>query len=550
MADGSTANIDTLLTTNSKAVTHLRQQFEQGRLTPIFGAGISVSLDFPNWNDLIESIATNPKISGGDIFNSAKSWSNATAITQLIFQNFKKSMLEELKHHSSMAYKEKKILSDWREAVHESLYKTSKIERDRKIKEHPYALKLLPLIKKSDLVINYNFDDSLEYILSSSTLNPDMGNERGKAYQAVWNPHVQFRSDASVIYHPNGYLPEDRNLRQSEELVFSEDSFSDQLLGSMTGKLSTLTHVLTKKTCIFIGLSLDDSTLKHLLRQASSISPGNFHYFIRYTTEADRLTPEEKRAIFNSNFDVYNLITLFLDDAGIASLCELISMPTADYCHKSEILGVDSKYIFYLTGTVGTGKSTVLTHFGNIHSYEEWIDERPSDLSLPFTELSEEQRIKLDDWVNQQFYKKNRQLNEAMEGIFIVDRSPLDPITFVKEERYMADRASSMNASISPGQSSLIIQAGQVLLLTANADEIQTRLLSKRNSKWKREDIEALHERTLKIFDINDITVIDNSNRPLDNVVRDIARVIFTESYKPTDLQSKLEKSMSCPKHA
>jgi hypothetical protein len=541
MVDGSMNNKNTLLIENSKAITHIRQQYHQGRLTPIFGAGISISLGFPNWDELIEGIAHNSEIDGSEIHTSARVWSSSTATTQLIFQNFKKKRLDSLKAHSSMAYKEKKVLSEWREAVHETLYKESKINRIGKIKSHPYILKLLPIIEKSDLTVNYNFDDTFEYIIANKELNQEENSVQGKPYQAVWNAHVQFRSDAVVIYHPNGYLPEDRNLRQSEELVFSEDSFSDQLIGSMSGRLSTLTHILTKKTCLFTGLSLNDSTLKHLLRQAASISPGNYHYFIRYTSNDDTLTTDEKRAIYNSNFDVYNLITLFLNDSGIASLAELITMTSEDYCHLSEIQGVDSKYVYYLTGTVGTGKSTILTHFGNISSYEEWIDERPSELSIPFSELDSEMRAMLDSWIDTQFYKKNLKLTKAEEGIFIVDRCPIDPITFVKEEAEMACRAKSMIKAISPGKSGMKIQNGQVLLLKSNPDEIVTRLLSKRNSSWTTKDISALHTRTLKIFNENDVTLIDNSGRNLENVVKDVARVIFTEKYEPINLHYKLD---------
>lgn len=534
--------MENLLKVIPKAIVHLRQQFQSGRLGLVFGAGISKDLDFPCWEDLIEGIALHEEIQGGEIYRKAKKWSNTTSITQLIFQHFKQRKLSELeKKYPSIAYREKRVLSEWREAVHDVLYKNAKLDRKKKIASHSYLKKLIPLINQTEFSVNYNFDDTLEFMLAQEDWNSPR--KKGKAYQAVWNPYMQFRDDTAVIYHPNGYLPGDKNLHQSENLVFSEETFSDQLIESMSGKLSTLLHLFTKKTCIFVGLSLEDNTLKHLLRQASSISAGNYHYFIRYTSDKKSLTDDEKKAIFNANFEVYNLITLFLNSEEFANLAELVSLDKQDFKTKADIEGVDIKYNYYLVGTVGAGKSTILSYFGNLKQFEEWVDERPNELAKPFSSLSIAEKCKVDDWVNSQFYKKNVALLQETEGIHLIDRTPLDPITFSPEENAMKTRAKSMLEAISPGKSGYRIDLGQIILIRADPVELQNRLLAKRKIDWDQRTLQTLQERALEIYSGLQVSEIENISRPLDSVVESTARIMLVDGYNPSDLHEKLRKT-------
>lgn len=515
--------MENLFKTNPKAIVHLRQQFQSGRLGLVFGAGISKDLDFPNWEELVEGIALHKDIRGDEIYRNAKKWSNTTSITQLILQHFKRRRLIDLKQkYPSIAYREKRVLSEWRGAVHDVLYNHAQIDRKNKIEKHPYLKNFIPLINQTEFTINYNFDDTLEFMLAQEKWN--LPRRKGKAYQAVWNPYMQFRDDTAVIYHPNGYLPGDKNLHQSENLVFSEETFSDQLIESMSGKLSSLLHLFTKKTCMFVGLSLEDNTLKHLLRQSSSISPGNYHYFIRFTKDKKSLTDDEKKAIFNSNFEVYNLITLFLNNQELATLAKLVAMEKREFKTNADIAGIDIKYNYYLVGTVGSGKSTILCYFGNLKQYEEWVDERPHELAKPFAELCSEEKNRVDNWVNQQFYKKNVALLQESEGIQLIDRSPLDPITFSPKEDEMESRAQSMLTAISPGESGYKIDLGQIILLRAEPSELQNRLLVKRKIGWDKKTLQTLQDRALEIYGGFQFSEIENIGRPIDCIVKSIAK--------------------------
>jgi len=533
--------MEEILSRYSKPIVHLRQQHKNRRLGLIFGAGISKELLFPDWNELVKRIAWHPLVAANEMYDSAQKWSSTTAITQILFQHFKRKRLKELESEyadETVTYREKKVLADWREAVHDVLYKNALVNRKDMVRKHQYLNAFIPLIKKTEVTVTYNFDDTLEYMLSSS--EGGGSKEKGRAYQAVWNPHMQFREDTAVIYHPNGYLPADKNLNQSEKLVFSEESFSDQLIGSMSGRLSTLLHLFTKKTCLFVGLSLEDNTLKHLLRQASSISPGNYHYFIRYTNGNKELTSDEKNAIYNSNFEVYNLITLFLNGSEIAGLAKLVDFDNEEFQNLAAIAGVEIKFLYYLVGTVGSGKSTILSHFGNLINYEEWMEDRLPELSKPFSELSETEESKVNNWVDRQFFLKNKSIMNEKEGIVLVDRSPLDPITFTQSEKDMQRRAELMASAIAPGDSNYKIESGHILLLKANPSDLVGRLLSKRKTNWERKALHGLQESALNMYGELGTRQVENIDRTIPEVVSDIAKIIHIDEYEPADLNGKL----------
>ncbi|TWC77088.1 hypothetical protein FB593_11924 [Rhizobium sp. SJZ105] len=53
------------------------------------------------------------------------------------------------------------------------------------------------------------------------------------------------------------------------------------------------------------------------------MNPGNFHYYIQWREAGAARNRESERAISEANFEVYNLITLFLDDPEISALGRL-----------------------------------------------------------------------------------------------------------------------------------------------------------------------------------------------------------------------------------
>jgi cell fate (sporulation/competence/biofilm development) regulator YmcA (YheA/YmcA/DUF963 family) len=87
---------------------------------------------------------------------------------------------------------------------------------------------------------------------------------------------------------------------------------------------------------------------------------------------------------------------------------------------------------------------------------------------------------------------------------------------------------------------------GQVVLIKSSPEELQTRLLSKRKIDWSADDIDLLQKRSIEIYDSFKLRAIENTNRPMADVVKEIARVIHVEDYQPINLHQKLVEITGC----
>jgi len=115
-----------------------------------------------------------------------------------------------------------------------------------------------------------------------------------------------------VIYHPNGFVPRNDAEPESDGLVFCEDEFSDQLIKSIAGRYASLLHFFSKYTCLLIGLSLNDATLKYLLRHNAQLNRGDFHYYIVYEKDGATTPDAVRTTIFQANCELHNLISVLM----------------------------------------------------------------------------------------------------------------------------------------------------------------------------------------------------------------------------------------------
>lgn len=520
-----------------KYVCQLRSQLAKNKASLVLGAGVSRDLNLPVWEVLVNRMKASMATQAPEVHAVNDAAGKAALVLFEIFTSYKKNELAQEGHYTNGVLIEKKILSDWRGLIHNALYRDIAPDgRRAQIDAHPYFKEIIEFAKQSELTVTYNFDDFLEFGLSCEDLNPT---KHERPYQTVWSHHTQFTKDKCVIYHPNGFLPFDHNKFQSENLIFSDGAFADQLLDGIGGGLSTLLHVLTKKTSILVGHSLTDSTLLHLLRKAASISPGNFNYFIRFTSE--ELDPQNKNAIFEANFNNYNLITLFFNSKDIQEFLRAITMPEVDFLQESDFLGLATKYVYYLVGSIGIGKSTVISQFGSLVTLDEWFDERPPEMARSPEDLSTIKTITVDDWTNEQFGKKNNYLDRKKVGLFLVDRSPLDPLTFVFGVPENERAKSMLSNGIRPGLSKKKIVPGEIIHMIGDVHEIWSRLITKRKeSSWPPDKIDELQKKSLELYNTLRPKKIHATQRKEVDIVRDVAKVIFSCSYSPSDLDQRM----------
>lgn len=534
-----------LLREAPKAIAHLKAQFERKRLGLMFGSGIGRDLKFPDWAQLVDRMARRKEIRGVAImrrFRSQGTRQNPTvrslaSVTQMLFSHFRLNQLAKNGWTTPLTFiQEQTIKSAWLKILHSELYRDQDLATQHKrIEKHPYLTGFQNIIKKTKLTVNYNFDDSLEQMLLRARSKEEQNRTRG--YEATDHPSLQFQENFGVIYHPNGYLPSVFNDGPSEKVIFSDDAFQDQVISAANGKYLHLTNHLFSNTCLLIGLSLEDATLQSLLRQNATANPGNVHYLVQFVSKANARDLDQENATFRLNFESFNIYTLFLDQAGIKALSELIEMDETTF--QVKCASEWPKFIYYLVGSVGAGKSTAARNFRNLYTYDEWIDPRKQSLAKPDDELTSSERVQVDRWVAEQFRKKNIALARRHYGIHLVDRSPLDPLTFGKPS-VRPRKARNLLKRVT-NQGTLPIADGHIIYLDSSIEDIEVRNTLK-HKYWGAPKYLELMDQIFSVYSLMPRSVICTRGRDAAEVAAEIAKVIFTEDYVPVDINSELRR--------
>lgn len=517
---------------NQRALCHLRERKKAERIALFLGAGVSRPLGFPCWKELIDRIEKQPEFI--DYTPSSTSF-NVALRTQSLIQYLQRC--EAALNGALDVAAERVVRHRWITIVHRCLYENSK--SDPEMLEHPYLEPFLSVIKESPLTINYNFDDCIERMLAASFAS-EQSTRHERIYETVWDPSTQYQRSKGVIYHPNGFLPKNLIDGYSDNIVFAEGEFADQLIQSMHGHYSTLVSHLSRYTSLLVGLSLDDPTLKHLLRQNTHLNPGHVHYWLKHCDALpDKTAMQEERDV---NFEVYGVITLHLVDEEFASFGRLLACSDDEYAEAADRLGVRTKEIYYITGAVGAGKSSAVQKMKSLCWIGEWVEAKPEVLAKPHVELTSEERQSVDSWISQQFRKKDFKIGGIAHGLVICDRSPLDPLAFSKPNE-LQRRATEHIETIAPRASPRRLARGHVIFLTATGGELLSRA--------KHRHIEANdayledQQRTLKeIYAMPNkaVTEISTCGRSLTQVVRAIAKEIHLRDYIEFDVHHRIEE--------
>jgi len=414
---------------------HLHQQRLLKRLCCVFGAGASVDIGMVDWSEFISELAVGlvePKAAD-------TSTRDLIARAQELFYAFSRRYDEDADkggnprpgpEDASLQTYAAKLSRAWRDKVYEALYKNKAAitERVEKNGDESYYKRFVPIIRLLPVTISFNFDDWLERTLADTRQPREVKRKRG--YTTVWDENSQLPTNEPVIFHPNGFLPSYRKERGSPRLVFSEEAFSDQLQGSMYGRYAILRNEVTHKTCLLIGISLEDPTLAFVLRQNALNHPGHFHYMIHWTgaTGQNNLSPEQETRLFK----LYNLVSLQLNTNEIRLLADILAWDPVQAYQEGEMNDVGLMFSFVITGAVGVGKSSVISHFRSLKQHDEWTEPRLDQMAKDPEGLGAEELQTVDEWVAKQFRLRNNVLNfnDNQIGLHILDRGPLDPLAF------------------------------------------------------------------------------------------------------------------------
>lgn len=528
-----------LLQKYCKQIVHMRQQYHatNSNLGFVLGAGASMNIGFPDWKALVKRIQENQEIKplGVEISDDGDPIVNA----QLLFQAYKAHMIlkcnEEDRSYNRI---DMKIRAHWQKIVHHSLYENIGEDIKQVVSKDNYLWSLIRLIKRTPMIVNYNFDDTIQRMLSASRTEDESSATRG--YTTLWNSNVYMFPKSSVVYHPNGFLPYHINEHPSERLVFLEDSFADQLIDSIHGYYNVLMDYFTHNTCLLLGLSLTDPTLKHILRINATNHPGIYHYYIKYVKDPSSAIENEKENA-DANFDVYNLITLYLSNKEISALFDLIGMSDEDFCkYVEEVGGLYTSYKYILVGSVAVGKSTALSYFRSIASHDEWLEYMPVAMAKDPSKVDDSTIIDIDKWIADQWGKKNYKLLRVRDGIHIIDRGPLDAFAFTPKDEWK-NKAKLTKQSISPAKSSRKLCPAEIIFLEGDPCTMASRaILSQKDT-----DAEKLSKQQQLIDYIyskcdKGVIKIDTRNKGKIQVAKEIARVIFMDNYEEAPLDDTL----------
>ena len=524
-----------LLQTYARPIVHMRRQFEQGRLAPILGAGISKSFGLPAWPDFVKAIAEDPAVSGQEILKRVNDRGSLPFMTELLFQHFRKTELDKRKDEEVRSLEfENRTHAKWQRICAEHLYQGATEDFEKRLDDHPYLTRILPIIRRAALTVTYNFDDFVELALRAKKLETD----KTRGFETVTNPWIQFRRTNGVVYHANGVIKSELMELPVDKFILSESSFARDRQGDG----SFLLNHFCKNTCLLIGSSLEDESLRSTLIRAAATSPGNFHYCIYYLRKGETVEPADAEAIRRAHFNVFNLITLFLGDEDIAALAALIDheqVSTNVLSDRAQLAGVPLAYRYYITGAVGVGKSTTARHLQNLVVLDEWIDPRPPILAKPWDTLTPEETEIANAFIVKQFAIKNDTLRREPVGLFIVDRPPLDPLTFTPREDWRA-KATLLLETICPDRIWRIVN-GTVILLRGDPIELSVRVLATGRDDYSQEKLTEMQAALEIVYRGAGVFRVETRGMSMPEVTRKVAEIVFFETYNEADLHRSLE---------
>lgn len=532
---------ENLLMNYTRAVIHLRNQFNKGSMGLVFGAGLSKSFKIPTWKKLVEKISRDPAINGEELVRNVEKKFAMPYITQMLFEHFLRLQRDEDQENEALTSREKnaETLALWMNIFRMHLYSDVVGDINTALSNHPYLESYLKIIRNTHLTVTYNFDDFLEQALASTRTDDEKKESRG--YESVTNAFLQFRSKNSIIYHPNGIVPRSHMEDPSDKFIFSEHSFADLLIDMFSGDYSIILNHLTKNTCLFIGLSLDDQMLRNMLRQAARLNPGQYHYMVYYLEPDETIDFIRMEAIRRTNFKVYNVITLFLKDEEIKELAHFIVMEEEDFCEFSKVNNTRYKYIFYITGPLGVGKTTAVSHFRNLETFDEWSETRPDFLGIPWEELTDEEKEKANNWIFTQFHFKDKKIRRLKSGICVLDRSPLDPLAFTPENEW-ALKAKKILSVLVPGGADWRVQSGCVILLLGDEKELSIRMKLSNRRGYTHDKLKKMGETLKQCYGAYGVREVETSGVSLEEVLQRIAEIIHLDDYIEMEIHDRLER--------
>lgn len=526
-------------------ICHIRQRLLESRVSLLTGAGVSMSAGAPSWSALVEKLAVSIPGFEATFERHKKAAVPDTMISQYIYSRY---IDEYVRDHEDVPdpYKQLTAHIGWHQSIRAAIYEAVPNGAEEIAKLHPYITNLAKLCLRCDSTITFNFDDILDQVaaqvLPEDALPP----------KTTWSLPPIDKVNFPFIFHINGLLPQNERKKTSDKLVFTEDSFLQVLYGSTAINNNVMSR-FANNTFLLVGVSLTDHSLKSILATTAVKSPGSVHYIVNWIRADDDITPQQMEDISRANFDLYNLVTVFLTSEQIDEFLRLIQVGV-DRNIKANIELLDEKfrdeirkystepicYKYYIAGPVASGKSTLLENLRTFQTLEEWPERTPSELYQDHKLLTDDQRKSVDQWVYRQLRIKNRHFVKGEPGIHVMDRAPLDLFAFSLSDDENRKKAKEISSVVEADRK---LSEGEVMLVVASPDILLERQLRRgRIPKGKggiSYDGEGLKQQTEQLEKTYKGAVIYKTDICSQHMLtRKAIRHILFEEYRPLNISA------------
>ena len=250
------------------------------RLALFVGAGISMGCGLPSWDECVARVL-------------GATWENQPELVELLIRD---------RNILATRYARQKAGERFNRIVHGALYQ-GEVEISRCVRA----------IAKSGIrhICNFNFDDLIAEALLTERIDCKIATP-GEPFSAS--------QEGVIVYHPHGTLPRfySDNELDSSKLVFSEDDYHSLYSDPYSWANITQLSLLTSKSVLFVGLSMQDPNLRRLIDLARSRGFTNQHIAVFRDpligcSKEDRPEHKRLRSLIELDMKSLGVTTWFVD---------------------------------------------------------------------------------------------------------------------------------------------------------------------------------------------------------------------------------------------
>lgn len=251
--------------TPETAVKHLQTAFNDGNLTLVLGAGISMKYGIPKWDELLQRLLLKTIEQKPD---------KAVALSKFFSKIFNPTPIIAGRYLQT-AFSDKKNLNQFEKEVRQALYQTfDELEKSETVDEILQFCAAPGNTPNLDSIISYNYDDIIESKLKNSLYEIP--------FQTIYGQGINPDNKTLPIYHVHGYLPKIGIIGDENAITLGEHIYHKQYNNIYSWNNIVQINKFRDKTCLFIGTSLTDPNTRRLLDIANSQKRSNkFHYIFK-----------------------------------------------------------------------------------------------------------------------------------------------------------------------------------------------------------------------------------------------------------------------------